>query len=271
MDLIALRTCRPRLWSGERTECLARSERGGNPAAASVMQEEGDRLAAGRMVSQVYEDGPSGLQVAYAKAGDGRRRATLVVHPRPCRVGQFTGLLDALSARHRTVVALDAPSLRGGSAPGDEISASSPANVALRLLASIDVTEVCVLGYQSGADIGLEMAAASPERVLALILVAVSGQLLREESSPQPLNERITEVRSPVLLMAAEGDAFAHHRLRVLQRRLSSSASISMVTMRHTTGAMVDDQAPEVAAVIDLFLEENDALYLGPRRRFPPS
>ena len=114
------------------------------------------------MIRRDFADLPT-RQVHFRHAGEGP--PLLMLHASPGSSKQLEGKIEALSRHHR-VIAPDTPG-NGDSTPLD-IAAPAISDYAAALVQFLDAMglEQCdVYGSHTGANIGLELAVRSPERV----------------------------------------------------------------------------------------------------------
>ncbi|HWX63624.1 alpha/beta hydrolase [Bradyrhizobium sp.] len=109
-------------------------------------------------------------RIHVAIAGQGE--PLLLLHQTPRSWDEFRDALPLLG-QHYHVIAMDTVGFGDSDAlPADEDSIESWAACAFDLLDALGVTQVVPVGHHTGAAIAIEMAAACPERVRALVLSA---------------------------------------------------------------------------------------------------
>ncbi len=108
-------------------------------------------------------------QVHYATAGPPSAPPVLLLHQSPRSWLEYREVLPLLGRRCRAI-AMDTAGF-GDSAPVEPpASIEKWAAVAAELLASLEVGPACVVGHHTGGVIAVELAAASPAAVRALVL-----------------------------------------------------------------------------------------------------
>ena len=104
------------------------------------------------------------IHVAAAGAG----LPVLLLHQTPRSWDEYREVLPLLG-RHVRAIAMDTPGF-GDSDPVAEPSIEAWAHAALGLLDALGVERAAVVGHHTGAAIALELAAAAPGRVMAMVL-----------------------------------------------------------------------------------------------------
>lgn len=108
-------------------------------------------------------------QVHYATAGDPQAPAVLLLHQSPRSWLEYRQVLPLLGRRYRAI-AMDTAGF-GDSAPvSPPASIAKWAGVAAELLESLQAAPACVVGHHTGGVIAVELAAAHPRLVRALVL-----------------------------------------------------------------------------------------------------
>ena len=117
-------------------------------------------------VRRAYADTSLG-QVHYAEAGSGP--VVLLLHQTPRSHDEFREVQPLLAGRHR-VIAVDMPGF------GQSVRLPAPQTIeqfargVLAFLDALGLEQVSILGHHTGGAVGIELAAAGPERVRALVL-----------------------------------------------------------------------------------------------------
>jgi pimeloyl-ACP methyl ester carboxylesterase len=108
-------------------------------------------------------------QIHYAEFGDREAPAVLLLHQSPRSWMEYREVLPLIGA-HRRAIAMDTVGF-GDSAAGDApASIEQWARVACELLEALQIRQADVVGHHTGGVIAVELAAAFPERVRALVL-----------------------------------------------------------------------------------------------------
>ena len=108
-------------------------------------------------------------QVHYAECGGGEAPPVLLLHQSPRSYAEYRAVLPLIGAQRRAI-AMDTVGF-GDSAAGDlPASIEHWAQVARELLDHLALAQADVVGHHTGGVIALEMAAAFPDRVRALVL-----------------------------------------------------------------------------------------------------
>ncbi|MFI7062400.1 alpha/beta fold hydrolase [Kribbella sp. NPDC050124] len=115
-------------------------------------------------VRRGYADTPVG-QLHYAEAGTGP--AVLLLHQTPRSHDEFRELQPLLADRS---IAMDMLGFGLSAVLGKPQTIEQYAAGAFALLDALSIDEAALLGHHTGAAVALEMAAAHPERVRALVL-----------------------------------------------------------------------------------------------------
>ncbi len=121
-------------------------------------------------------------------AGDGF--PILLLHQTPRSGDEYRDVLPLLAKDYRAL-AMDTPGF-GASPPQGEPTIEGWAEAALALLDALSVAKAAVVGHHTGAAIALEIAAAAPERVAALVLSAcpfVDAQRRAHHATKQVIDE----------------------------------------------------------------------------------
>src|ERR1700675_2077226 len=135
---------------------------------------------------------PSGV-IHIAAAGEGF--PVLLLHQTPRSWDEYREVLPLLG-RHFRAIAMDTVGFGDSSAlPAGEDSIEAWAAAALDLAVQLGLERLAVVGHHTGAAIAVEMAAAAPERIAALVLSACAygdankrarhhGKTVIDEGSP---------------------------------------------------------------------------------------
>jgi pimeloyl-ACP methyl ester carboxylesterase len=119
-------------------------------------------------MKRAYADTPLG-QLHYAETGSGP--ALLLLHQTPRSYDEFRELQPLVARRHR-VIAMDMLGFGLSAVLPRPQTIGQYAAGAFALLDALGIPEASVLGHHTGAAVAVEMAAARPERVNALVLSA---------------------------------------------------------------------------------------------------
>lgn len=117
------------------------------------------------MIHRRYVDAPHG-QLHIAMAGQGP--PVLLLHQTPRSWDEYRDVLPLLAPHHQAI-AMDTPGF-GASTPLATPSIEAWAATALHLLDALALPGAAVVGHHTGGAIALELAAAAPTRVRALVL-----------------------------------------------------------------------------------------------------
>jgi pimeloyl-ACP methyl ester carboxylesterase len=124
-----------------------------------------------RTVERHFVEVPAGV-VHYAACGEGE--PVLLLHQTPRSWDEYRDVLPLLGRRRRAM-AMDTIGFGDSSRlPVGEDSIERWAEVAVSLLDALGVERAAVVGHHTGGYIAVEMAAARPERVSALVLSGVA-------------------------------------------------------------------------------------------------
>ena len=114
---------------------------------------------------------PAGT-VHYAESGQGR--PVLLLHQTPRSWNEYRDVLPLLG-RKRRAIAMDTIGFGDSSRlPMGEDSIERWAEVAVSLLDALELSEAVIVGHHTGGYVGVELAAAHPDRVAALVLSGVA-------------------------------------------------------------------------------------------------
>jgi 3-hydroxybutyryl-CoA dehydrogenase len=141
------------------------------PSSDFALEDAGPRVKPGvtGAIRRAFADLSIG-QVHYASCGDTSAPAVLLLHQTPRSWLEYRAVLPRLAAGGRRAIAMDTPGF-GDSAPlAGPASIEGWAAIAFELLDALDIDRATVVGHHTGGVIALELAAAHPERVGALVL-----------------------------------------------------------------------------------------------------
>ena len=205
----------------------------------------------------------TGLRVRYVRAGDGP--PIVLLHGFASSIFTWKDVLPAL-ARSRTVVALDLPGFGESEQPRDLDVGIYP-GIVLGLMDRLGIARATLAGNSMGGALATVLAARSPERVQALVLIDTAGFALADSERPlllrlvatragKALFERLP-VRGRVLRLGL-GQVFHDPALLTEERfneylapllRPGAPASlVSLLTSRAATLGMAASLAPTVKA-----------------------
>lgn len=117
-------------------------------------------------IRRAYADTAVG-QVHYAEAGSGP--VVVLLHQTPRSHDEFRELQPLLAKENR-VLALDMPGFGQSARLPAPQTIELFAHGVLAFLDALELAEVAVLGHHTGGAVGVELAAANPDRVRALVL-----------------------------------------------------------------------------------------------------
>jgi pimeloyl-ACP methyl ester carboxylesterase len=129
-----------------------------------------------------YVDLPHG-QVHVAEAGPAGGRPVVLLHQTPRSVDEFLDVLPLLAGAGLHAVAVDTPGF-GASDPLPDPSIESLAAVIADALGTLGLGPAVVAGHHTGGVLAIELAAAHPRRVAALVLS--STPLVDQEFRSRP-------------------------------------------------------------------------------------
>jgi pimeloyl-ACP methyl ester carboxylesterase len=131
-------------------------------------------------------------QIHYAECGDREAPAMLLLHQSPRSWTEYQAVLPLIGRRHRAI-AMDTVGF-GDSAPGNApASIEQWAGVACELLEELKIQSAAVVGHHTGGVIAIELAAAFPERVRALVLSSTpfTGDAFRRARAERPAIDEV--------------------------------------------------------------------------------
>jgi pimeloyl-ACP methyl ester carboxylesterase len=226
------------------------------------------RTASQSVISQVhtrraYSDGRNGqlhLNTAYPSGGGFDERTALVcLHPEAATGVWFKGLLPELG-RDRSVYAPDLPA-HGHSDPAIGTALSLDDHVAAigDLLDSMRLRHVDLLGHELGARIAADLAAARPEQVRRVVLIALPDTVEDPGAAPAAVRTpqlaaravaaRLAAVKQPTLLLHPADMPAGSRRPEATLPQHSASALAQRSEELYGTGAR------ELARTLRAFLD----------------
>ncbi len=162
-------------------------------------------------------------QIHYATAGEGD--ALLMIHQSAQSWRVYARAGNILSARYR-IIAVDLPGFGESDPLSEPFDVSDIARVLLEVMDAIGIDRFRITGHHTGATISGEMAAAYPERVLA---IAPSGYMYR---TPEEREKAIADIErqrlrpvSPRFDVKADGSHLWRSYERISLRRWQSKLS----------------------------------------------
>lgn len=226
------------------------------------------RSASQSVISQVhtrraYSDGRNGqlhLNTAYPSGGGFDERTALVcLHPGAATGAWFKGLLPELG-RDRSVYAPDLPA-HGHSDPAIGTALSLNEHVAAigDLLDSMRLRHVDLLGHELGALIAAELAAARPEQVRRVVLVALPDAARNMGAAQAAVRSLQPAARTVAALLAA----VKQQSLLLYPADMPAGSRRAEVTLpQHSAAALAqrsaelyDTGAQELARTLRAFLD----------------
>jgi len=115
---------------------------------------------------RAFLDTPFG-QVYYVTQGTGD--PVLLLHQSPSSMDQYAELMPLL-ARNKRVIAMDNLGFGDSDKPSRQLSVEEYGLTAVQLLDELGIDKASIVGYHTGAFIGIELATAHAERVDKLVL-----------------------------------------------------------------------------------------------------
>lgn len=142
-------------------------------------------------------------QVHHASCGDADAPAVLLLHQTPRSWAEYRGVLPLIGQRYRAI-AMDTVGF------GDSAAAPWPetierwAAVAVELLDALGIRQAHVVGHHTGGVIAVELAAAFPERVGALVLSSTpfTNAAFRRARAERPPIDEVARSEDGAHLMA---------------------------------------------------------------------
>ena len=136
---------------------------------------------------------PSGRRMHVASCGTGR--PILLLHQTPRSWNEYHDVLPLLAGKYRAM-AMDTAGFGDSDAlPWGADSIENWAAIAHELLQTLGVSRAVIVGHHTGAAIAIEMAAAHPERVEALVLSA-APYVDAARRTAEPMRRIIDEVEA---------------------------------------------------------------------------
>jgi pimeloyl-ACP methyl ester carboxylesterase len=153
--------------------------------AAAGCAPPGPRMPADSLESKrasIQVAAPLNAKVSYLKAGDADGVPMILIHGTP---GEATGWTDYLMEpmKRATVIALDRPGF-GESGPDDAVIALDAQAAAVAALLPSDGRKAVIVGHSLGGAVAAWVAAAHPDRVQAVVLLASSLDPSQESIHP---------------------------------------------------------------------------------------
>lgn len=167
-------------------------------------------VAAGMSTVELPEVGADGevrdprrlVRVAYSVHGPVDATETLLLlHGSPGSSGDFRRVVEGLEARHR-VIAVDLPGFGSSSRHVRDYSVRAHAGYCRALMDVLRVERVHAVGFSMGGGVALELAAATPERVSSLTLLASIGVIELELLGDYILNNGLHRLQTAAFLAA---------------------------------------------------------------------
>jgi pimeloyl-ACP methyl ester carboxylesterase len=115
---------------------------------------------------RAFLDTPFG-QVYYVTQGQGE--PVLLLHQTPSSMDQYAELIPLL-AKTKRVIAMDNLGFGDSDKPARQLSIEEYGATVVQLLDELGIAKASIIGYHTGAFIGIEVATAHPERVDKLVL-----------------------------------------------------------------------------------------------------
>ncbi|MEM9382027.1 MAG: alpha/beta fold hydrolase [Planctomycetota bacterium] len=114
------------------------------------------------------------IRVAYRAYGNPEGPALVLLHGSPGSSYDFRSIGPLLSTRYR-IVAPDFPGFGLSTRKVADYSVRAHAAYTLRLMDELDIEDAHLLGFSMGGGVALEMAAAAPDRVRSITMLAALG------------------------------------------------------------------------------------------------
>ena len=132
-----------------------------------------------------YADTPLG-QLHYAEAGSGGT-PVICLHQTPRSYDEFAELMPLVGPHHR-IIAMDMYGFGQSAKPEGPQTIEQYASGALHLADALGLERFAVMGHHTGAVVAVEVAAAAPERVAAVVLSspAYTGREFRAAQADGP-------------------------------------------------------------------------------------
>lgn len=136
------------------------------------------------------------VRVAYAVHGpEDAAETLLLLHGSPGSSRDFHRLVEGLAERHR-VVAVDLPGFGSSSRRVHDYSVRAHAGYCRALMDALAVERVHAVGFSMGGGVALELAAAAPQRVASVTLMASIGVIELELLGDHTLNNGLHRLQT---------------------------------------------------------------------------
>lgn len=129
-------------------------------------QQEAPAAATGVKRKRAFLDTPFG-QVHYVTEGAGE--PIILLHQTPSSLDQYAEIIPLL-ARKRRVIAMDNLGFGDSDKPSRQLSVEEYGLTVVQLMDELNISKASIVGYHTGAFIGIEVATSHPERVDKLVL-----------------------------------------------------------------------------------------------------
>lgn len=106
-------------------------------------------------------------QVHYLTMGSGD--PVILLHQTPSSMHQYAEMMPLL-ARSKRVIAMDSLGFGDSDKPAKQLSVEEYGAIVVQLMDKLNIRKASIVGYHTGAFIGIEVASAHPERVDKLVL-----------------------------------------------------------------------------------------------------
>lgn len=163
----------------------------GAPFSVEAAPADRERIPADGAPVTRHFAGAGELQLHYRRAGPagGEQRPVICLHQSPNSSQVYVEFLAELG-RDRLVLAPDTPGYGESDRPRAQPSVADYAAIFERFAKELDLAEVDLVGYHTGAAVAIEWALAAPERVRNLLLVGVPAftpeEVTEFSASPWP-------------------------------------------------------------------------------------
>ena len=121
---------------------------------------------------RAYVDTPTGQVHYYDTLGEGR--PLVLLHQSPTSAMDFFGVFPALQAAGLRVMALDFPGMGMSDALSGPTTIDDFIAATIAVMDHAGVPQADIVGYHTGAHVGVDLAVAAPERVRKLALYGLS-------------------------------------------------------------------------------------------------
>ena len=166
------------------------------------------------VVKRAFIDTPNG-QIHYCQEGSGE--PLLLLHQTACSVDEYADVLPYL-AKRMNVIAMDTIGYGDSYKPKSAPAIEDYAKGVITLLDALNIKKTSIVGHHTGALIGIEVAAAYPERVNKLIL-----------SGPVYINEKVAQLLSDMFQWKIRENGSHYTELWNLYRKLAPLAPPSLL------------------------------------------